>query len=106
MKEMLIIVALTAACLSTANAGNIHTREIRQQRRIAEGIRTGNLTPNEAARLENREAALHREIRRDRLDGPGLSLNERKKIARQQNRISNHIYRESHDRQARYSHSL
>ena len=67
MKKMLIIAALAAAGLSTANAGNIHTREIRQQRLIAEGILMGNLTPHEAAGLENREAALRREIRRDRV---------------------------------------
>ena len=106
MKKMLMATALAAACVSTANAGNIHTREIRQQRRIAEGIRMGNLTPHEAAGLENREAALRREIRRDRIDGPGLTLNEREKIALQQNRISSQIYRESHDRQAGYRRSL
>jgi hypothetical protein len=105
MKKMLTITALAAACLSTANAGNIHTREIRQRRRIAEGIRTV-FTPHEAANLENKEAALRLGIRRDRVDGPGLTLNEREKIASQPNRINRQIYRESHDRQAGYRSSL
>ena len=87
MKKMLVIAAFSSACIGTANAGNIHTREIRQQERIAQGIRTGNLTPREVARLENNEAALHREICRDRLDGGGFTFNERQKIARQQNRV-------------------
>ena len=44
MKKMLDNRGVSAAaCIGTANAGNIHTREIRQQERIAQGIRTGNL---------------------------------------------------------------
>jgi hypothetical protein len=101
LNKILIVGALVAACMATANAADIHAREVRQQRRIAQGVRTGNLTPREAARLENKEAALHREIHRDRIDGPGLTLKERQKIARQQNHISRKIYRESHDNQVR-----
>jgi hypothetical protein len=100
MKKMLTITALIAASLTTASAADIHAREVRQQERIRQGVRTGNLTLREASKLENKERALHREIRRDRIDGPGLTLRERQKITRQQNRMSRNIYRESHDRQA------
>jgi hypothetical protein len=99
MKKITVTAALLAAGLSTANAEDIHAREVRQQKRIAQGVRTGNLTAREAATLENKEAALHREIRRDRVDGPGLTLKERQKIARQQSQLSRKIYRESHDNQ-------
>jgi hypothetical protein len=101
MNKMLAFAALLSVCAATAHADNIHTRERRQQQRIAQGVRTGNLTPLETARLENKEADLRREIRRDRMDGPGLTLKERQKIERQQNRISRDIYRESHDSQVR-----
>jgi hypothetical protein len=101
MKKMLTITALIAACLTTASAADIHAREVRQQKRIAQGVRTGNLTRHEAATLENKERAIHREIRRDRLDGPGLTLKERRKITRQQNRMSRKIYQQSHDNQVR-----
>ena len=101
MNKILVVGALVAAYMATANAADIHAREVRQQRRIAQGVRTGNLTPREAARLENKEAAFHREIHRDRIDGPGLTLKERQKIARQQNHMSRKIYRESHDNQVR-----
>jgi hypothetical protein len=101
MKKIVVTGALLAACMATANGDNIHAREVRQQKRIAQGVRTGNLTAREAATLEHKEAALHREIRRDRVDGSGLTLKERQKIARQQSELSRKIYRESHDSQVR-----
>ncbi len=84
---------------SNAEAGRISARQVRQQRRIAEGIESGALTAREAARLEGREAALNREVRVLRRDG--LTPRERARINRQQNRLSREIYREKHDGQTR-----
>jgi len=84
---------------SGAEAGRIHARQVRQQRRIAEGIESGALTAREAARLEAREAALNREVRVLRRDG--LTPRERARIERQQNRLSRDIYRQKHDGQTR-----
>jgi hypothetical protein len=78
---------------------NIRKREKRQQERIAQGVKSGELTPKETAKIERKEAKLHREIKRDRADGGGLSPQERAKITRQQNRASREIYREKHDNQ-------
>ena len=74
-------------------------RERRQQARIAQGARSGELTPAEAARLERKQARLRRQIRRDRVDGGGLSARERSRINRQQNQLNRKIYREKHDNQ-------
>lgn len=89
----------SAAAQSGDVQPTIRHRQRAQQRRIAQGIRSGQLTPGETAKLERREAALNREIRRDRRDGGGLSARERAKIDRQQNRLSRQIYREKHDNQ-------
>ena len=78
---------------------NIRKREKRQQERIAQGVKSGELTPKETAKIERKEARLNREIKRDRADGGGLSPRERAKITRQQNRTSREIYREKHDNQ-------
>ena len=78
---------------------NIRKREKRQQERIAQGVKSGELTPKETAKIERKEAKLNREIKRDRADGGGLSPQERAKITRQQNRTSREIYREKHDNQ-------
>lgn len=79
----------------------IHDREVQQQRRIAQGVHSGSLTRGETARLEARERSLHREIRRDRIDGGGLSVAERAKIHQRQDRLSREIWRQKHDRQRR-----
>lgn len=84
---------------SSAEAGRIHARAERQQRRIAQGVGSGALTAREAARLETREAALNREVRVLRRDG--LTPRERARIEGQQNRLSRDIYRQKHDGQTR-----
>jgi hypothetical protein len=84
-----------------ANGESIYAREVRQYQRVREGIRSGELTGREAAVLQRREAKLHRQIRRDHLDGNGLSPAERQKIDRKQDRLSRQIYRQKHDNQVR-----
>jgi hypothetical protein len=84
---------------STAEAGRIHARAERQQRRIAQGVGSGALTARETARLEAREAALNHEVRVLRRNG--LTPRERARIERQQNRLSRDIYRQKHDGQTR-----
>jgi hypothetical protein len=98
MKLMMTFVLMTAAAMA---AGPIVQRQANQQARIAQGVRSGSLTAGETARLEHREAQLHREIRRDRIDGGGLSAAERAKINRQQNAMSNQIYRMKHNGRVR-----
>ena len=94
----LAILALAALFIGgAANAQNIRGREFRQQQRIGQGVRSGQLTPGETRVLEGREARLHRQIRRDRIDGGGLSPAERARIQREQNRMSNNIYRFKHN---------
>lgn len=84
----------------TAHYGNnqIGQRRENQQDRIAQGIRSGQMTPGEASRQEGREQALNREIRSDRqANGGRLTASERQSINRQQNRQSRQIYREKHN---------
>ena len=78
--------------------GRIARRKARQQARIAQGVRSGQLTAGETARIERREARLNREIRDMREDNGGrLTPRERRRVNRQQNRLSREIYREKHD---------
>ena len=81
-----------------AAEGRIGAREQNQQRRIAQGIRSGELTPRETARLENQESRLNGEIRDLRQDNGGrLTPKDRRIVNRQQDRLSRHIYRQKHD---------
>jgi len=82
-------------------AQNIAHRFERQNKRINQGIRAGDLTRREARGLRTAEKRLHRETARDRRDGSGLTVRERSKIDRQQDRLSRQIYRQRHDGQRR-----
>ena len=77
-------------------------RQRNQQERIAQGVKSGQLTPRETARLEGREAAIHKEVHNDRVaNGGKLTPAEKAKVNRQENRTSRAIYRQKHDAQHR-----
>lgn len=80
--------------------GEVNKRRENQQDRIAQGVKSGELTARETANLENKEAKLNKEIRHDRkVNGGNLTNKQKAKIDRQQNRLSKDIYREKHDAQ-------
>jgi hypothetical protein len=73
-------------------------KRAKQQDRIAQGVKSGQLTAGEAANLERKEAAIHREVRNDRAaNGGTLTQQERRQVNRQQNRLSHQIYNKKHN---------
>jgi hypothetical protein len=97
------LVALACAALfvaSDASAGPIRKRKENQQDRIAQGVKSGQLTAGETARLEKKEARLNAETRDMREDNGGkLTAAEKRRVNRQQDRLSRDIYRQKHDGQ-------
>jgi len=90
--------AVAAFLASPALAAEVDDREANQQARIAQGVRSGQLTPGETAHLERKEAAIHQEIKQERAaNGGHLTPGERAQVNRQQNRVSNQIYRAKHN---------
>ena len=78
-------------------------RQERQQARIAQGVKDGQLTANETASLEKKEARLQAETRDMREDHGGtLTPSERARINRQQNRLSKDIAHQKHDHQQQH----
>ncbi len=57
------------AGLALAAHPNVAERQVNQQQRIHEGMRSGELTKRETARLERNASRVHRSIARDRRDG-------------------------------------
>ena len=89
-----------AQVTNTNPKSEVGQRQRNQQERIAQGVKSGQLTAGEASHLEGREAAIHREIRHDRAENGGtLTRAERRRINRQENRTSRSIYRQKHDAQ-------
>jgi hypothetical protein len=85
---------------ATEHYGNteVGARRDLQQQRIANGIRSGQMAPSEAARAENREQNINRHIAADRsANGGKLTPAEKKNINQRQNGASRQIYNEKHN---------
>ncbi len=83
-----------------AHFGNneIGQRRENQQDRIAQGIRSGQMTAGEASRAEGRQQNINRSIAADRAaNGGRLTQQERQNINRRQNGASRQIYRQKHN---------
>ena len=90
-----LFLGLSAVCFA-----GIDGRQYREQRRIREGIRSGELTRREAGRLEAEQARIRVDERFARRDGY-ISPRERARLDRELDRANHDIYRQKHDRQDR-----
>ena len=87
-----------SAVQNTDPKSEVGKRAENQQDRIAQGIKSGQLTAGEAAHLENNEAKVNREVRNDRAaNGGKLTPQEKAQVNRQQNKMSRQIYRDKHN---------
>lgn len=86
------------AFAQTPATPNLDKREANQQRRIDQGVQSGQLTPREAARLERREAKLNADEAKAKADGV-VTPKERARLQAEANHNSRAIAREKHDRQ-------
>ena len=69
-----------------------------QQDRIANGVRSGQMTPRETRNVEGREANINRQVRQDRqANGGRLNQQERQQINQRQNNVSRSIYNDKHN---------
>jgi hypothetical protein len=97
-----LAVATVFAGLSSAASAeegeSFFGRNVEQQRRIEEGLRSGDLTTREAARLEAEQSRVERFEARALRDGT-VSAEERRRIDAAQDRVSRDIARERHDEQ-------
>lgn len=94
--------ALLTAIALPAVAGTpfLDAREQNQRERIAQGVRSGELTRPETRRLVRGEARLHRHELIAKSDGI-VTRAERLRLQRHANGMSQRIYRQKHDRQSR-----
>jgi hypothetical protein len=82
--------------------GEIGQREENQQDRIAQGVRSGQLTAGETAKLENQQQGIHREVAADRqANGGKLTGADRRAVNQSQNRASRNIYNKKHNGRTR-----
>jgi hypothetical protein len=78
--------------------GEIGQRRENQQDRIAQGIKSGQLTPGETAKLENQQQGINREISGMRqANGGKLTKADKAAVNQQQNKASKNIYDKKHN---------
>jgi hypothetical protein len=78
----------------------IRQRDHNQQERIANGVKSGELTPGEASHLEGQQNKLNNEVKDMRQDNGGkLSAADKTKVENQENHMSRQIYNQKHDAQ-------
>jgi hypothetical protein len=108
MKQVIISIMSGALLIGSASMsfaddtkeGKIQERKENQQKRIAQGVTSGQLTPHESARIQNNESKINKEVRQDRkANGGNLTNKEKAQVNRQQNRVSKEIYNQKHDGQ-------
>jgi len=85
---------------NTAHYGNnkVGQRRENQQDRIAQGIKSGQLTPGETAKLEKQQQGINKQVATDRkANGGTLNASQKKQINKEQNQASRNIYNKKHN---------
>ena len=78
----------------------VNARQARQEGRIVQGVKSGELTGREAVRLQREERAVRVDERAFKADGK-LTPAERKDLNQDLNKVSRDIYKQKHDAQVR-----
>ena len=103
-KSIIAAVVIAASALpgvalaQTTSTPRIDQRQAEQQKRIDQGVKSGELTKREAARLEKGQAHVQNMENKAMADGK-MTKKESARIEKAQDNQSKKIYREKHDRQ-------
>ncbi len=82
----------------TTSTKRIDKRQEMQQKRIDQGVKSGQLTDKEAKRLDKGQQRVQKKEDKAMADGK-MTKKERKRIEHDQDQQSKKIYREKHDKQ-------
>jgi hypothetical protein len=105
IQSLILAISVTAGAIVTSNAiaqtgtPRLDQREAKQQHRINQGIASGQLTPREATKLQNRQNRLNANEARAKADGV-VTPAERRQLNREANRNSKKIYQKKHNRKS------
>jgi hypothetical protein len=89
---------------NTAQYGNnkVGQRQENQQDRIAQGVKSGQLTAGETAKLENQQKGINQQVKADRAaNGGKLTPGEKTQVNKEQNAASKNIYNKKHNAKTR-----
>ena len=93
---LVAVLAITSMAQAQTHTPVINHRQHRQERRINQGVRSGELTRNETRRLRGDERRIGEQRRMAMADGR-MNRAERRHLRREKNRTSRAIYRDKHN---------
>lgn len=97
------VYAQTSATKDPAATPGIDKRQAEQQKRIDQGVKSGELTAKEAARMEKGQERVQKMEDKAKADGK-VTAKERARINQAQDVQSRHVAKEKHDRQQDRNH--
>lgn len=80
---------------------NAQLRSAGQHKRIAQGVRSGELTPHETRKLAREQRNIRHEKREARADGV-VTAGERREIRHDTRKANRNIFRKKHNRRERF----
>jgi hypothetical protein len=90
--------AKTVATATHFGNNKVNQRRENQQDRIAQGVKSGQLTAGETAKLEKQQKGINKQVAKDRkANGGTLTASEKKQVNKEQNQASRNIYRKKHN---------
>ena len=95
----IVLVSLAVAgstALAQAPAPRATKRQVKQEARIHEGVKSGELTKGETARLQAQQMKINRDKKRAKADGV-VTPREKAKLKLEKNRASKNIYLKKHN---------
>jgi hypothetical protein len=90
------LAACTIAAAHAQNTADVVQRDVNQQNRIEQGLKSGQLTTKEAGKLEREESHIDK-MQSNALKDGKMTKAEKRRIERAENQASKDIYREKHD---------
>jgi len=93
-----LAVCAIAASAQAQNAADVVQRDVNQQNRIEQGLKSGQLTTKEAGKLEREESRVDKMEANAMKDG-NVTNAEKRRIEAAENKVSKDIYNEKHDAQ-------
>lgn len=92
------LVSVNGGHPTNAALPRVGARAENQQQRVAQGVRSGQMTAGETRNVENREASIHNEAMNDRAaNGGKLTQQEHQEINQRQNNVSHSINNDKHN---------
>ena len=93
-----VLAAIALPVMAQTSTPKVDQRQANQQQRIDQGVKSGELTGKEAARLEKGQERIQTMEDKAKADGK-VTLKERERLQKVQNNESRKIANEKHDRQ-------